>query len=809
MENDGKVYRNIQEQVGKNQDDIARLKSGIVISFDVDTSSQLSALMTEENIGKYVYHTIEKHLYVITRRNTTSGIDAIDLGEFPFVAKGETGETGPQGPIGTRGPSLFGVSHVLPSATAYIEGDMYLLDTGNLYKVILDYFGNKTWILQTNIRGPQGEKGSDGDEVQANPSSSATAYLYKISIDGIVYSFPIVISQEDREMLDNLEEYVEWDEDGSATFGHDIYADGMISAGTDVEVGRKLVLRGTGTAADIVDEDGNPIDFGSGTNDYSSLLNKPKINNIELLGNKNLSELGIQSNLGFTPENVANKKTTIDSQSSDIDYPSAKCVYDNLQNVMEVAEGKKQNYVLSYNATPPTEQTFQYYHLYRFDGTLIETWADFQTYVSNQSCVNSVFNSQNNTIQTISGYLLIDKLVDAPYSTYLVLSYNDIYGGNIKVGDTFYIKELDVPDRWYYGFINFEKLETSKVDLNNYFTKTECNNTFAKLGSSQIFTERQVFSFGDVEIREASGSDIIRTWVHTDYIDRTINDSGYLSWQFPDHSGTFAMITDITKEQVGLSNVDNTSDLDKPISTSTQEALDLKQDKIFTYNPTVKYDFLFDGNPSNKGKGFASYWLDSYQLKSNGTSLSHNALGCDFRNGGTIITTDANPQLLQNYFLNGDSNRRGTMCFDMEVYAGGDSWSHLIGTSEGSYFLGIVFVDNTIRLYYKDHTYWDSAELYGNQSIVGTGIHNFIITSQPQIGSENILIRVYIDGILSNSIIIASGLHDESTKFSIGARYNNGTPSGFSKGYITNLKFFTESFTNDDVQRYYADGRFK
>ena len=35
----------------------------------------------------------------------------------------------------------------------------------------------------------------------------------------------------------------------------------------------------------------------------------------------------------------------------------------------------------------------------------------------------------------------------------------------------------------------------------------------------------------------------------------------------------------VTKSQVGLSNVDNTSDLNKPISTATQEALDLKADK--------------------------------------------------------------------------------------------------------------------------------------------------------------------------------------------------------------------------------------
>lgn len=37
---------------------------------------------------------------------------------------------------------------------------------------------------------------------------------------------------------------------------------------------------------------------------------------------------------------------------------------------------------------------------------------------------------------------------------------------------------------------------------------------------------------------------------------------------------------EVTKDQVGLGNVDNTSDMDKPVSTATQDALDLKQDTL-------------------------------------------------------------------------------------------------------------------------------------------------------------------------------------------------------------------------------------
>lgn len=50
-------------------------------------------------------------------------------------------------------------------------------------------------------------------------------------------------------------------------------------------------------------------------------------------------------------------------------------------------------------------------------------------------------------------------------------------------------------------------------------------------------------------------------------------------YQFPDKDMTVAGTDDITAANVGLGNVDNTSDADKPISDDTQAALDLKVDE--------------------------------------------------------------------------------------------------------------------------------------------------------------------------------------------------------------------------------------
>jgi hypothetical protein len=52
------------------------------------------------------------------------------------------------------------------------------------------------------------------------------------------------------------------------------------------------------------------------------------------------------------------------------------------------------------------------------------------------------------------------------------------------------------------------------------------------------------------------------------------------TYTLPDKDITIAGIADITKNQAGLGNVDNTSDANKPVSIAQQTALDLKVDKV-------------------------------------------------------------------------------------------------------------------------------------------------------------------------------------------------------------------------------------
>lgn len=97
-------------------------------------------------------------------------------------------------------------------------------------------------------------------------------------------------------------------------------------------------------------------------------------------------------------------------------------------------------------------------------------------------------------------------------------------------------------------------------DLSNYYTKTEVNNLLA---------ERQIKDLFGVGLPTVQG---VERQIYYDISTTPIT-------QYR-HNGTNWVLVGITKSQIGLENVDNTSDLDKPISTAQQNALNGKVDKV-------------------------------------------------------------------------------------------------------------------------------------------------------------------------------------------------------------------------------------
>ncbi len=206
-------------------------------------------------------------------------------------------------------------------------------------------------------------------------------------------------------------------------------------------------------------------------------------------------------------ELINNKVSTLSASNTDTQYPSAKVVYDNLVNVREVAEGKTNSYVLSYQATAPstTAEAQQYKTL---DGTYFDTLSDFLGYVEYGDepgiLSNSILNSQS---------LLID-LDDGAYfitSDKTVIKFTD-FQDVIKTGDVFIVSELEVPDRWWdRSNLQMCAMETAKVDLINYYAKNAsliptATNTY-NLGSAAA-TYKDLYLDGHIYLGNADIRDV-------------------------------------------------------------------------------------------------------------------------------------------------------------------------------------------------------------------------------------------------------------------------------------------------------------
>ena len=90
-------------------------------------------------------------------------------------------------------------------------------------------------------------------------------------------------------------------------------------------------------------------------------------------------------------------------------------------------------------------------------------------------------------------------------------------------------------------------------------------------------------------------------------------------------------VTGLTKSSVGLDNVDNTSDANKPISTATQTALNLKQDKTDDTLATTAKTVVGAINELNTATGSKASQADLTALQNKVTNISTS-------DGKTIVT---------------------------------------------------------------------------------------------------------------------------------------------------------------------------
>ena len=188
----GNEYRNLEEQVRKNKEDIARhyeidramANLGINIVGQVETEADLPSMATyagnygdtyavgnkaevEAGTASYSYY-----VWVGPDLNAGQPYDHwLNVGRISIVGpQGERGLQGERGPQGERGTRIS--AGASGNFSGNINGDLYLVTSGttsSLGNVYVYSAASGQWVLQGNIRGPQGPQGVQGPQGERGP----------------------------------------------------------------------------------------------------------------------------------------------------------------------------------------------------------------------------------------------------------------------------------------------------------------------------------------------------------------------------------------------------------------------------------------------------------------------------------------------------------------------------------------------------------------------------------------------------------------------------------------------------------------
>jgi hypothetical protein len=140
----------------------------------------------------------------------------------------------------------------------------------------------------------------------------------------------------------------------------------------------------------------------------------------------------------------------------------------------------------------------------------------------------------------------------------------------------------------YYNYTDFITTGTfTSEDLATFNTKFPVNSVLLVAGYENNnyidvefrITSAAVLSQDSTKI-QLTGLDVYRGPNYATIVPNYINSTQYNSGKFLTNDGTSTKWAALDKVYVGLDQVDNTSDLNKPVSTATQAALDLKQDEL-------------------------------------------------------------------------------------------------------------------------------------------------------------------------------------------------------------------------------------
>ena len=183
----------------------------------------------------------------------------------------------------------------------------------------------------------------------------------------------------------------------------------------------------------------------------------------------------------------------------------------------------------------------------------------------------------------------------------------------------------------------------------------------------------------------------------------------------------------LDKTAVGLSNVDNTSDSNKPISTATQTSLDNRPVLISTATASTSATIDFTLSSSYK----------SFEIRCISVVPSTDFVGMWVRvstDGGSTFASGASDYIYQRYYQNGSSSFPSLSAADSKIILLGSG----IGNGSGRYFNSIIRVyDASNSSINKNIT--AEFHMYRSDSVYTLGILNGVYQFNTAINAIRIL----------------------------------------------------------------------
>ena len=169
------------------------------------------------------------------------------------------------------------------------------------------------------------------------------------------------------------------------------------------------------------------------------------------------------------------------------------------------------------------------------------------------------------------------------FNNFVKLFKSGTVGSTLENGTIYYNTDTDkvilVENGQEVDTVSSSQLENHTSDHNNPHQVTKAQVGLDRVDNTND-AEKPISDATQVALNLKANQITTYTKVQVDSLVSAVNTS------LSNHENDLNNPHQVTKAQVGLGNVNNTSDLSKPISTATQAALDLKANQATTYTKT-------------------------------------------------------------------------------------------------------------------------------------------------------------------------------------------------------------------------------